>query len=266
MRRSSFVAAFSVAFAALFMIGVAQSQGSKAASAAPVPAPEVDPAAIAALNKMGTYLRTLKAFQVRGTSSTDEVTDDGQVIESDAVADVLARAPNRLRVEVTRDDSHRLYYYNGKSVTVYAAHVNYYATVAAPPTIGQLADQLFEKYDIDLPLVDLFSWGTPESKVTQITGALDAGPSQILGVTCEQYAFRQEGLDWQIWIQSGDYPLPRKVVLTTTSDPARPRHSVVLTWNLAPSYNDAAFDFDPPKDAHKIAIAEVRPASAEKQK
>jgi hypothetical protein len=77
------------------------------------------------------------------------------------------------------------------------------------------------------------------------------------GTTCEQYAFRQDGLDWQIWIQQGDYPLPRKLVLTTMTDDARPRHSQILTWNLAPSFNDAAFTFEPPKDAQKITIAEV---------
>lgn len=77
------------------------------------------------------------------------------------------------------------------------------------------------------------------------------------GTTCEQYAFRQEGLDWQIWIQQGDYPLPRKLILTTLEEDARPRHSQVLTWNLAPSFNDAAFTFEPPKGAQKITIAEV---------
>jgi hypothetical protein len=42
--------------------------------------------------------------------------------------------------------------------------------------------------------------------------------------TCEHYAFRQEGLDWQIWIQ-GDYPLPRKFVIRTLTDDARPQHT-----------------------------------------
>jgi hypothetical protein len=78
-------------------------------------------------------------------------------------------------------------------------------------------------------------------------------------VTCEQYAFRQEGLDWQIWIQLGDYPLPLKFVIRTLSDEARPQHSDTLTWNLAPSFNDAAFVFDPPPDAQRILLAEQKP-------
>ena len=60
----------------------------------------------------------------------------------------------------------------------------------------------------------------------------------------------------------GDHPLPKKLVLTTTTDDARPQHISVLTWNLAPSYNDAAFVFDPPTDAHKIVFAEEKGAAA----
>jgi hypothetical protein len=251
----------------LVCIAMAGAQASRAAEKADAKAPPaVQPAAMAALDKMGKYLRTLKAFQVSAATSTDAVTDDGQIVESDTVSDLLVQAPNHLRIEITSDDQHRMYFYDGKSLTVWAELVNYYATAPAPPTIIQLADDLNDKYGISLPLEDLFSWGTPRSSVAQITVATDFGPSQVLGVTCEQYGFRQPGLDWQIWIQNGDYPLPRKVVLTTTSDPARPKHRAVLSWNLAPSFDDSAFTFVPPKDAHKIVLAEYRAAAASDDK
>ena len=51
------------------------------------------------------------------------------------------------------------------------------------------------------------------------------------------------------------------MVITTTTDEARPQQTSVLTWNLAPSYNDAAFVFDPPTDAHKIVFAEQKAAA-----
>ena len=222
----------------------------------------IDPDAMAALNKMGAYLRTLTAFQVRASISTEDVLEGGQKIQMDAVADMLARKPDRLRMEMTSDQQHRVYYYDGKEFTLWGERVNYYATVPAPPTIAELADRLAEKFGIDLPLVDLFYWGTPRSDVNAIKSAIDFGPSQVDGTTCEQYAFRQDGLDWQIWIQSGDFPLPRKVVITTLTDEARPQYRSVYTWNLAPSFNDAAFTFDPPPDAHKIVFAEISAASA----
>ena len=83
------------------------------------------------------------------------------------------------------------------------------------------------------------------------------GPGEVGGTTCQHYAFRQEGADWQIWIQKGDFPLPRKLVITTMTDPARPQHSAIYTWNLAPSVNDAAFVFTPPTGARRIVLADV---------
>jgi len=229
--------------------------------------PDIDPSAMAALDKMGAYLRTLKAFQVTAVMTTDDVLDDGQQIQSGSVVDLLAAKPSQLRIEIKSDSKHRLFLYDGKTFTVWAELVNYYATVPAPPTIAELVDKLDEKYGIELPLVDLFKWGTPQSvEEKRIIGALDFGPSSVDGVTCEQYAFRQDGLDWQVWIQQGDYPLPRKLILTTLTDEARPQHTEILTWNLAPSFNDAAFKFDPPKDAGKIAIAEVNEPAGEQGK
>ena len=223
--------------------------------------PNIDPNAIAALDKMGSYLRTLTTFQVKAMETTDTVLDNGQAIQSTRTIDMLAARPNRMLVEIKSDDEQPIFLYDGKNFTIYASLLNYYATVPAPPTIAELIGKLQERYAIDLPLVDLFMWGSPESvESQQITSAIDIGPGSVDGTTCEQYAFRQDGLDWQIWIQQGDYPLPRKLILTTTTDDARPRHTDVLTWNLAPSFNDAAFTFDPPKDAQRIAIAEI-PAS-----
>ncbi len=226
----------------------------------------IDPAAMTALDKMGTYLRTLTTFQVNAAQTTDEVMDNGQAIQSEQVVDLLAARPNRFRAEITSDTKDVFLLYDGKNFTVYGQLVNYYATVPAPPTIAELIGKIDEKYGIEMPLVDLFMWGSPQSTASQaITSAIDIGPGSIEGTTCEQYAFRQQGLDWQIWIQLGDYPLPRKLILTTTDEEARPRFSQVLTWNLAPSFNDEAFMFDPPKDAQRIAIAET-PASPSTEK
>ncbi|HSL68767.1 MAG TPA: DUF2092 domain-containing protein, partial [Longimicrobiales bacterium] len=189
----------------------------------------------------------------------EQVLEDGQKIQFAGVIDLLAQRPGKLRVEVNSDREHRLFYFDGKSFTLWAPRLSYYATVPAPATINELATRLEDKFDIELPLVDLFRWGTSEMQRNEITAATDIGPSQVDGTTCQHYAFRQEGLDWQVWIQNGDYPLPRKIVLTTLTDEARPQLEMVYTWNLAPSFNDGAFAFEAPKDAKHIPIAEVTP-------
>ena len=216
----------------------------------------ITPEAMNALNAMGKYLRTLKEYQVEAVVTTEDVLDDGQKVQYGSTTNILAKLPNKLRVDVNGEEKSRLYLYDGRKFSLYARRAGYYATVPAPDTIGKLIDKVSEKYDIEIPLLDLFLWGSERASTNQITAADDVGPGVVEGTTCEHYIFRQPGLDWQVWIQLGDNPLPRKLVLTTTNDDARPEHVSVLTWNLAPSYSDDAFVFDPPAGAQKIEFAE----------
>lgn len=218
---------------------------------------QIEPEAMTTLVKMGGYLRSLKAFQVEVTTSSEDVLDDGQKVQFDGVTRLLARMPDRLVVAVDSDRRNREFIYDGKQFTLFAKRMNFYATVPAPPTIGELADALDDHYGIGLPLEDLFRWGGPQSQDDAITSAMSIGPSEVGGVTCGHYAFRQTGLDWQVWIQMGDYPLPRKLVLTTLTDESRPQYVATFTWNLAPSFNDAAFTFIPPKGAGKVGLGDL---------
>jgi hypothetical protein len=213
-----------------------------------------------ALNKLGAYMRTLTAFQVQAEITADDVLDDGQIIQSGKRVDLIAVRPNRLRVEISADDEHRFFFFDGKNFTIYGQLVNYYATVPAPPTIAELIDQINDKFGVKLPLTDLFEWGTDQDEIKKIKGAMDIGPTSIAGITCEQYAFHQDGLDWQIWIQLGNFPLPRKLVIRTLTDDARPQYSETLNWNLAPSYSEDAFTFTPPPGVQRIVMAEDKPA------
>jgi len=233
--------------------GASDTNPSRAPSGAAV---ERDPDAIKALEDMGRYLRTLNAFQIRSQTTRDEVLIDGQNAESGGVVDMIVARPNRLRADVTTDKQQRMYFNDGKTFMVWAPRMNYYATIPAPATLRELADKLADQYNLELPVADLFYWGDSRS-TDQITSAVDLGPAQIDGVTTEHYAFRQDGADWQVWIQQGDFPLPRRLVISTTTDPARPRFTSVMNWNLAPSFNDAAFEFVPPRDAKRITLVEA---------
>jgi hypothetical protein len=220
-----------------------------------------DTAAIAALERMGTYLRSLDVLQVHADVTTEEVLANGQKVQYASVAELLANKPNKMRVEIKNDRAPRLLLYDGTKFTMYAPQLKFYATVDAPPTIREVVDKLEDKFDINVPFVDLFRWGTPEGDTKELTGALRVGDTVLDDIACQQYAFRQDGLDWQIWIQSGEFPLPLRIVLTTTTDDARPQHTSAYKWNLTPSFNAEAFAFIPPKDAKQITMQEYGVAS-----
>jgi hypothetical protein len=222
----------------------------------------VDPKAVNALRSMGTYLRTMKSFSVDVKGARDEVMADGQKILISGTVSYLVRSPDRFRAEINTDRKQRTIYYNGKTLTLYAPRMHYYATVGAPSTVEQMLDTVRAKYGVELPIADLFLWGTPRDGVKDLTQARYIGPSSVDGIQTDQYAFRQQGTDWQIWIEKGSRPLPRRLVITSTDKPSQPQYFATMMWDLMARTDDANFAFVPPKDANKIPWASTAVASA----
>ncbi|WP_293399871.1 DUF2092 domain-containing protein [Phenylobacterium sp.] len=217
-----------------------------------------DPAALQAAEKMGAYLQSLKTFEV-----TSDVTmgalDNGQPRQLKASVDYKVRRPNGFVIESAGEKKARKFIYDGKAFTVFAPKVGYYASVSAPPTIKQTLDVVYDTYGIALPLADLFYWGEGASPTEAVISASKVGQETIGGAATDHYRYRSTDLEWDIWIQRGAQPLPRKITITTLDDPAKPTYSSVLTWNVAPNFPAGTFAFNPAKDAKPIALAKVNP-------
>lgn len=217
------------------------------------PAPIIESRAMDALKNMGAHLRGLKTFALHADTTIDDVNDDGQKLQFGGTIDTRVRAPDHLRIDIDSDRRQRSYYYDGKTLTQYAPRMGYYATFNAPSTIRELVGVLDDKYDISLPLADLFLWGTKDGDGSAITAASFVGPGKIAGQECDQYAFRQPEADWQVWISAQQ--LPCKLVITTMDEASQPQYTAVFTWHVDAKPTDKDFVFVPPKAAHKIEIA-----------
>jgi len=263
MRRLPWFAAVTLLSCATMGPAAAGGQADVPPSAAVAAASKVQPEALAALEKMGTYLRGLKSFGLHADTTLDLVTDDDQTLQFPGTIDYKARAPNGLYIDMSTDRKQRRLYYDGKTLTVYGPKNKLYAQTDAPPTIKQLLAVAEDKYGIQFPLSDLFLWGTDKAPVSALKSAVFVGPARIDGSVTNQYAFRQDGVDWQIWIEAGDKPLPRRLVITTTDDPARPQFASTLTWNTNAAIRDSDFAFTPPKDASRIQLVAVDAVAAQ---
>jgi hypothetical protein len=92
-----------------------------------------------------------------------------------------------------------------------------------------------------------------EILMQDVTSAFVVGKGVVEGTRCDHLAFSAPHADWQIWIQEGKQPLPRKIVITTKDVVNEPQFEVVITrWNLAPTFDESMFTFKPPKDARKV--------------
>jgi len=214
----------------------------------------VDPGVIQALKDMGTHLQTLKRFHVSTDLTGERVLADGQKLQHTATATMDVERPNKLHARMWSARAERELIYDGKSVTLWTPAQKYYSTVPFEGTLGELASRLEDRYAVEIPLSDLFVWGTPAAPLDKIESAMNAGQDFIDEELCDHYAFRQGQIDWQIWITTGSKPLPRKIVITNRADDARPQSVSLLDWNLKPTFTDAVFKFTPPKGATRVEI------------
>ena len=214
----------------------------------------VDPASIQALKDMGAFLQSLKRFHVATEVTGERVLADGPKLQHTATAKMDVERPNKIRALMQSARSGREIIYDGKTVTLYTPAQKYYSTVEFTATIGELIGKLEERYGVEMPLSDLFLFGTPAAPLDKIESAMNTGQDFIDDDLCDHYAFRQGKVDWQIWITTGSKPLPRKVVITNRADEARPQSVSLIDWNLKPTFKDSVFKFTPPKGATKVEI------------
>ena len=82
------------------------------------------------------------------------------------------------------------------------------------------------------------------------------GLHQAAGVSCHHFAFGQEDIEWQIWIDVGAQPLPRKLAIAYVDDPGVPQCTAVFRrWTLDPKVTEDLFRSKIPAGAKKIDLA-----------
>jgi hypothetical protein len=245
----------------LLTLGLVAAAAPGAQAAEPSKKLAIDPNAVAALQRMGAFLRGLQAMEVQSETTTDDVLASGQKVEFNGTVDLKARRPNRLRIDVQSDRMNERLFYDGATFTVFQPTLGYYAAFQAPPTLSELVDVLEQRYGLDLPLADLFRLGA-DAQIAAIRGATLVGLSTVKGTVCSHYAFHQADIDWELWVQEGSQPLPRKLVITTTTDKSKPQYASVMTWNLSPSFDEQGFVFTPPAQAQRIEFDVSNPSGA----
>jgi hypothetical protein len=221
--------------------------------ASPAQTAAVDPDAIALLRSSTDYLKGLKQFRVETDTALEAVISTGEKLQFDHRVALTVQRPNKLRAERVGELVSQTFYYDGKALSLNLPNYKYYATVAAPPAIEAMLDFARDKLNVIAPAADLVYSNAFERLTEGLTSAFIVSEAMVGGVRCVHIALRNAEVDWQIWIQQGDKPLPRKFVVTSKKMPQSPQFVVTLSkWDAAPKVTDAMFRFAPPKGWQEI--------------
>jgi hypothetical protein len=214
--------------------------------------PAIDPQARETFARMVDYLRSLQAFTVHAETAREEVVSRDFKVQRLSEVDVTMQRPDRLRAFITGDNRSRTFVYDGKSLVVYTKPENYVATAPAPTTLREMLDTMLTRYGVEMPVLDLLYMAAGGDLSANFAEVGNIGPSQVAGVDCDHVAIRSPKADWQIWIERGDRPLPRRMVITTRDVPVLPEFAANLNWDVSPAIDESVFRFTPPPDARSI--------------
>jgi hypothetical protein len=225
----------------------------------------IEPAADRMLREMTDYLAGLKSFKVQATSIDQVVLASGQKIQLASESQVSVQRPNRLRSEQLGAGNGLGFFYDGKTMTLACRPQNSYATEPAPPTIDATVDKMRKDFRIDAPGADLLYSKPYDILTEQVKGGRYIGRETLEGVPVNHLAFEGEEVDWQIWIQVGNQPLPMRFVVTTKTMKGQPEFTVQLShWEPMAKITEATFQFPAVAGAKQVKAFPVgcNPGSA----
>jgi hypothetical protein len=210
-------------------------------------APAVDPAAVKRLKEMTDFVDGLPQFSLSTQNTIEEVLS-GHRVDYDMAARVIIKRPNKLLAVRTGEWMNQSFFYDGKTLTLYNPAAKVYATHAAPGTVEGAIDLARETIGITLPAVDLVYRGAYPLMTQGLTFAKVVGKAVVGGARCDHLLFSHPGADFQVWVEEGSRPWPRKYVVTETDTPARLSTTTVASdWNESPVVTDSQFAFVPPQ-------------------
>ncbi|HXV78534.1 MAG TPA: DUF2092 domain-containing protein [Candidatus Binatia bacterium] len=226
----------------------------------------IQPEAEKLLRRMSDYIKGLQKFTVRTENTIEAVLTSGQKLQFNSPAMASVWRPNRLRADRKGDILSQEFFYDGKNLTLYNPKENLYATTPVPPTIDAMLDFAREKLDVIAPGAELMYSNSAERMLKESSSGFVVGPSVVAGVKSTHLAFRGAEVDWQIWIEDGDKPLPRKFILTSKKVAGEPQFTVLMrSWDLNPKLTEKEFTFTPTKGAKKIEFLALTGEAAKPQ-
>jgi hypothetical protein len=231
----------------LFVLTLPLAQGDK-----PAERPKIEPKADDILKKSCRYLADLKQCGLQVEETFDEMSAAGQKLQFTNHRKVLFHRPNLLMADSAGDTTKQFFYYDGKTITLFDPVAKVYAVKEAPDTLDGMFDFLNEILGFSIPTADLLFADPYKVLTEQVEEGDYVGLHRVGKKKCHHLAFRQRSVDWQLWIDAGDKPLPLKFLITYRRMPGEPQFASTFKWDESARIADDAFTFKPPSEAKKI--------------
>jgi hypothetical protein len=211
--------------------------------------------AVNILKSMTDYLGSQKTLSSSFDSDIEIITPGLQKIQFASSGQMKLSRPDKLRVRRTGGYADVELVYDGRTISIYGNNAKAYVQADLPGTVDQMIDALQERSSVGLPGTDLLLSDAFDVMMTTVLDGEHIGQGVIDGVECEHLAFRGPDTDWQIWIETGAKPVPRKYVITSKTLAGAPQYTLRMKDWKTDAFADAdTFVFKPPAGVTKVDL------------
>lgn len=211
------------------------------------------------LKAMTDYLGAQQNISATYDADVEVITTQLQKLQFASSGQLALSRPDKIKVTRTGGYSELELVFNGATATVLEKHTNKYAQVNAPGTVDQLIDRLRDDLGTAVPGADLLLTRAYEELMQDVVEAKYIGHGVVDGVECDHLAFRNVDTDWQLWIERGDKPIPRKFVITSKATAAAPQYTLrIKSWTSDAAANADVFAFRAPAGAKLVDVKDLR--------
>ncbi len=206
------------------------------------------------VRQMSARLAAAPAITVNTTEVREVVRLSGAKEALPLTAVYTMRRPDRFYSRMTGGRGLETWY-NGKTLTIAAHPHKVFAQASMPESIDRTLDALAERYDMALPMGDLFYGSAEQALLSDTTSGGYAGIEEVGGTKCVHLAFQDVGVDWELWLPADGDPLPTRFKVVQKSRAGRPVIDMTFTkWDLAARTSDDVFVPKVPADYEGIAV------------
>ena len=210
------------------------------------------------LKSMSDYLAGQKVISLTFDSDIEVITPELQKIQFTSSGQVLLNRPDKLRAARTGGYTDVELVFDGKTLSILGKDENAFTQVDAAGSVDHLIDQLRGKLGISMPGADLLFSRPNDELIKDVIDAKYIGRGVIDGIECEHLAFRNSDTDWQLWVEIGARPIPRKYVITSKAVAAAPQYTLrIKEWRTDVPVAADAFVFKPAQGAKKVTAREL---------
>jgi hypothetical protein len=223
------------------------------AKAVTLPKVSIEETAKKSLHTMSEYLKASKSFSFHADIQYDDVLPSGQKIAFSAESEISLRRPNGLQASQVSDTGTRQLWFNGKQLILLDPVRNTFAVEPVSGNTDQALDHMINQLHFTPPLSDFLYEDPAKALGKNAVHGFVVGSSEVNGVPCQHLAFVDKLIDWQLWIETGKIPLPRKLIITYKTLPSSPQFVATLSnWDFSTRLPDSLFQANIPANAIKL--------------